>query len=270
MLKPDMGAEQRSAPASAFFYDRVAPREGLARLKTAYIVAPGSKDTGELPAGTLLYKTHTVKDVFYCSARGIRRESTGGMLGGAMVHALSFGFASSTPRQAAQQCFRDADADGLFDQDAAGVISSSPLSFRIGISIEDVKALKEPIAYEEADPEQTDPPLEVGLSAFLRDEAEGTFDIQQCIRAKDGEFGKAYELCFPQTRERVSAKRLPAKIGFLDGTILITGLMRDDAGWKVAYTVSKPVTATGVSITTRASTSGAVQSLLYVTPVEKR
>ncbi|MBN9547294.1 MAG: hypothetical protein J0I19_17655 [Alphaproteobacteria bacterium] len=251
-LKPDDAAADRRVPAGEFFYDRVAPREGLARLKNAYDVNPQKPGDAQLSAGTLLYKTHAAKDAYYCSARGVRRQTSGEMLGGALVTGLSFGFAATAPREASQQCFRDKDSDGFFDEAASGVHTGRPLSGRLVVSIQDANPLPAPVAYELADPESAEPPLEVGLSAKLRSESgDPSFDVDQCMRTAKGEFAVAETYCFPSGSTRVRQSKLPAKINFLDGEITITDIARDDQGWKIQYSVTRPVKAVSISVGAR-------------------
>jgi hypothetical protein len=268
-LKPDDAAAERRAPAGEFFYHRIAMREGLARLKDAYDLNPGKPGDAQLAAGTLLYKTHTANGAYYCSARGIRRQTSGEMLGSALVTGLSFGFAATAPREASQQCFRDTNSDGSFDAVASGVHAGRPLSGRLVISIQDENALQAPVAYELADPDSAEPPLEIGLSARLRGkDSDPSFDVEQCMRTAKGEFVSAETYCFPSANVRLRANRLPAKIGFLDGEITITGISRDGPNWQVQYSMTRPPGAIAVSIGTRMVGYQPERFLVYSTPAQ--
>ena len=92
--------------------------------------------------------------------------------------------------------------------------------------------------------------MELGLSAVLHDAQKKSFDISFCMQSHKGEFLGEELKCFDRSSTRAYADRLPQKITFLDGEISILAISQEPGGgWRLRYTVSKPITATAVTIT---------------------
>lgn len=275
-LDPDSQVAEQDAPLGSFFYHRRAVREGYARLAETYDVTPGKPQDGQLAPGTLLYKTHTRRYVYFCSAKGLRKMTSGEVLTGALGDALFFGIAKTKPRATSQQCFRDADSDGRFDHIAQGTFEARDqfiLTTAMGISIYGEDPLPTPLAYQSADQDNQQPPLELGLSATLRDADKKSFDVSFCMQTHKGEFLDDELKCFDGSSVRVYADRLPKQIAFLDGEISILAVSQGAGGdWRVRYSVSKPIRATAVAITQafKASASRFDKNLQWLTPSKEK
>jgi hypothetical protein len=255
-LEPDSHVAEQDVPLGALFYHRRAVREGYARLAETYDVTPGKPEDGQLAPGALLYKTQTRRYVYFCSAKGLRQKTSGEVIGSALGYA-AFGLVGALvktePRATSLQCFRDADMDGRFDHIAQGTLEGRDrfiLTAAMGISIYAEDPLPAPLAYQSADQDSQEPPIELGLSAALRDAEKKSFDVSFCMQTHKSEFLIDELKCFDSNSVRVQADRLPKKIPLLGGEISIMAISQDTGGdWRVRYTVSKPTEATAIAIT---------------------
>ena len=241
-LPPAADVTEKQSPFETFFYSRAAHFEGLVRLDEPYRPGPENSANDEIPAGTLLYRVHTEKDIYYCSNRVLRSPTAADKASLLATAAIPF-FRAHLPSDNSPQCFRDADGDGRFDQRSGSVVPMGSIATAVGIV--NVQPLAASLRYETAD--ASDPPLEIGLKGTVRDAKAGSFRVTTCMQVKRSEFSTEENTCFRYAEMPFRARDLPVKLKFLDGEVTINAMTQAaDGTWLVRYVVSKPITATAI------------------------
>jgi hypothetical protein len=252
---------EKEVPFETLFYSRAANFEAFVRLRDTFRITDNPANE-EIPAGTLLYRVRTERDIYYCSNRMLRKPTAADMASLLATAALPL-VRTHLPSDNSPQCFRDTDGDGRFDQRSGSIVPIG--SIATAMAIVNVQPLATPLAYEVAD--VPEPVLEIGLKGTVRNPKRGTFLAEACMHVKKSEFSTEEETCFRYGDTAFRLKELPMKLKFLDGEITINELSQGaDGAWRARYVISKPIAATAIDPVKWIGGGGVEYELRYIMP----
>lgn len=228
---------QVDVPFESLFYSRPAVFEQMVRLTEPYREQVGDV-IGEIPAGSLLYETRTDKTVYYCSSHSLRAVTKRDLLGAIFRAPIAqFGVIRAADSDIYQQCFRDTDGDGRFDEKTSSTVIAGTVA--TVADIVDAKPISPSLSYDKID--KAEPVLEIGLKGRVRNANSGRFGITVCMKTKKTEFTTEGEDCFLHREGGFLRSDLPTKIDFLDGEITVHSVTQAPGGvWNIQYSVSRP------------------------------